>query len=78
MERDWGKDKQREREKERKKLKEKEKGEVIFQIFVNLSIEKIEGFDGGHRKKVKQKSFFWFRILNWKDYRKLLVIDFVL
>ena len=49
---------ERERKKERKKLKEKEEGEVIFQIFVNLSIEKIKFFDGGHRKKVKQKSFF--------------------
>ena len=49
-------EREREREKERKKLKEKEEGEVIFQIFVNLSIEKMKFFDGGHRKKVKQKS----------------------
>ena len=47
---------ERERERERKKLKEKEDGDVIFQIFVNLSIEEIKFFDGGHRKKVKQKS----------------------
>ena len=44
------------RERERKKLKEKEEGEVIYQIFVNLPIEEIKYFEGGHRKKVKQKS----------------------
>ena len=48
---------ERERKKERKKLKEKEEGEVIFQIFVNLSIEKIkfsmEVVERKSNKKVK-------------------------